>query len=306
MPGLVDFTTPFSADAGLEGSYPVSTISLGYEDIGFRDDGIEAEAFAVVVGDSFASCAGVKMEACWVEILERDTGQDFANLGVITYGPQQIKRMLAKYGLPLRPRLVLWVFFANDPGDAWRFEHFGTVGARDSKLWSSPGRSFLMRNSNTYLVSAFFWHNRRFFYQLATETQEDTPVDANLIWWKAATELSDPDIMESIQLTQNIILEAKGEAELHGAEFVVIMIPTKEQTQRVDADLQAQLDAFNEQFVTFFRQHKIAVADLTVGLRERQSNTSPLYFQHDIHLNPSGNQIVAELVREGLKGVIAQ
>jgi len=49
----------------------MTTDSLGFKDIGFRDDGINGEPFAVVVGDSFTFGLGVNATDTWVEILEK-------------------------------------------------------------------------------------------------------------------------------------------------------------------------------------------------------------------------------------------
>jgi hypothetical protein len=299
-PNLVEFPTPFNNDMGQRSSYPVSTTSFSYNGIGFRDDGIDGEPFAVVVGDSFASCAGVKMESCWVELLELETEKDFANLGVITYGPQQTQRMLTTYGLPLNPKLVIWVLFANDPDDAWRFDHFGKVEAREAKVWQNPIQNWLMKNSRTYLVLAFFWYNRHFFYNLATETARDMSVESNLVWWETVTDLTNPDTQESIRLAQQSILEAKQQAELQGAAFVLVIFPTREQIYYANPVFQAQLDAFSQTFVEFGRQHGLSVINLTPGFRNKIDQEPFIYFKYDIHLNERGNEIAAELLKEHL------
>jgi hypothetical protein len=307
-PDLVDFPLPFDDDEGKKSYYPVSTVSLGYENTGFRDDGIDGETFAVVVGDSFASCAVVRMEKCWVELLEQQSGQDFANLGVISYGPQQTQRMLTKYGLSLEPNLILWVFFANDPDDAWRFDQFGKAEAREGKFWKSPIRSWLVQNSATYEVSAFFWYNRRFLYNLAIRDGETIPLESNLVWWQTVTDPTIPTVIEGFNLTQAAILEARRQtqARLGEAEFAIVIIPTREQIYYTNTILQSQLDALNENLVNFCRQHDISVIDLTPAMREAVQDGSFIYFRHDIHLNPRGHEIVAELLERQLTEVLTR
>lgn len=307
-PDLVDFPLPFKDDEGGKSYYPVSTVSLGYENTGFRDDGIVGDTFAVVVGDSFTSCAVVSMEKCWVEILEQQSGRDFANLGVISYGPQQTQRMLIKYGLSLEPDLILWVFYANDLDDAWRFDQFGKAEAKEGKFWQSPIRSWLVQNSASYEVLAFFWYNRRFFYNLAIRDGETIPLESNLVWWQTVTDPEIPTFMEGFNLTQTAILEARRQtrARLGEAEFVIVIIPTREQIYYTDTILQAQLDALNETVINFAQQHDITVIDLTPAMREAVQDGSFIYFRHDIHLNPKGHEIVAELLERYLAEVLTR
>ena len=313
-PDLINFSSPTLDGEGRRiSSHPVSTVSLGYQGIGFRDDGIDSEAFAAAVGDSFTSCVGVEMKECWVEILEREVGQDFANLGIPGYGPQQEQRMLTKYGLPLKPKLILWVFFANDPDDAWRFDQFGKGGIREGKFWESPVRTWLVENSATYMFLTFFWHNRRFIYNLLTDKNDLTEYNnqglfprSKLIWWETVTDLTNPMTVEGINLTQKTILEAKQQTQLAGVEFVVVIIPTREQIYYVDTVLQSQLDSLNEHLVDFCQQNDISVIDLTSGMKEKAQDEPFMYFRRDLHLNSIGNEIVAELLAQELKVFLVQ
>lgn len=301
-PGLVNFQVPFDDDNG-PNTYPVSTVSLGYSEAGFRDDGLAGEAFAVVVGDSYASCASVEMAACWVERLEGASQHDFANLGVVGYSPQQEQRMLARYGLPLHPRLVLWVLFPNDLNDAWRFGQFGSGGVRNGQFWQNPVKAWLAHHSVVYNIGAFFWYNRALFYNLAQADETNGPADSNLIWWLTNTDLSVPEVADGFALTQQAILEARQEtlAQNSTAKFVVVIFPYREQVYAAPF-LQPRLDRLNEALADFCRQQKLACVDLTSSLREKASQEpEAIYYRQDIHLNRRGNEIAAELLADVLK-----
>jgi lysophospholipase L1-like esterase len=301
-PGLVNFSVPFEDDE-VPNTYPVSTVSLGYTDAGFRDDGLQTEPFAVVIGDSYAGCASVEMEACWVELLEKKAGRDLANLSVVGYSPQQEARMLSKYGLPLQPKLVLWIFFANDLNDAWRFDQLGTGATKEGKFWQNPINAWLARNSVVYNIGSFFWYNRYLFYNLAQADQATVPRDSNLVWWLTYTDLNIPEVADGFALTQQAILEARRQtlAQSSQAKFVVIVLPYREQTY-APTTLQPQLDRLNQALADFCRQHQLACLDLTPTLREKaQDEADSIYFRKDIHLNARGNELVAELLAEALK-----
>ncbi|MBI1882010.1 MAG: hypothetical protein HYR94_27860 [Chloroflexi bacterium] len=301
-PGLVEFPVPFESDEA-PNTYPVSTVSLGYANAGFRDDGLAGQPFAVVIGDSYASCASVEMEACWVELLEQETSHDFANLGVVGYAPQQEVGMLNHYGLPLHPKLVLWVFFPNDLNDAWRFDQFGNGAAREGRFWQNPVKAWLARHSAVYSLGAFFWYNRYLFYNLAQADGVTVPHDSNLVWWLTYTDLTIPEVTDGLTLTQQAILAARAQtlAEDSEARFVVVIFPYREQIY-TPAALQPQLDHLNQALAGFCRQQRLACIDLTPALREKAKlETYLLYFKKDIHLNARGNQIAAELLTQGLK-----
>ena len=300
-PNLVNHPSSIE-DEGVEHTYSVSTVSLGYQGVGFRDDGISGETFAITIGDSYTSCVGVEMDACWVEYLETATHHDFANLGVIAYSPQQEQQMLAQYGLPLKPKLVLWIFYSNDINDAWRFNQFGS-GAIEGKFWQNPVKSWLAQNSIGYRTLAFFWYNRYLFYNLATVDRETTPYDTNLIWLLTYTDLTVPEVTEGFAFTKEAILAAHKEtqARLKDTPFVVVIIPFREQVYYTEAMLPQHLDTLPNALANFCQQNNIPVIDLTPAIRARyKADPMPLYFGKDIHLNVAGNQLVGELLETEL------
>lgn len=301
-PGLVDFAVPFGGDHG-EQTYPVSTVSLGYTKAGFRDDGLEGEAFGVVVGDSYTACASVPNKACWVELLEQKTGRDMANLGVVGYGPQQEARMLAKYGLPLKPKLVLWGFFPNDVNDAWKFDQFGSEAAKEGQFWQNPIKSWLARHSALFTLGAFFWYNRYLFYNLVMVDPPPNPLTANLVWWLTNTDTTLPEVATGLSLTQQTILEARRQTltQDKATRFVVVILPYREQVY-APTSLQPQLDRLNQTLADFCQAQQLTCLDLTTLLRQKAA-TEPesLYYLNDIHLTARGNQLVAELIAEALK-----
>ena len=312
-PGLVNFSVPIIDDTGKWSSYPLSTVSLGYPGIGFKDDGLQGDPFAIVIGDSFTSCVGVKVEDCWVEVLEHQAGRDFANLGVESYGPQEEQRMLTRYGLPLKPKLVLWVFFANDPDDAWRFNMFGHGGITDGVFWQSPIQTWLAAHSSTFMLSVFFWHNRHFIYNLLTDRQTTLTNEqqqifrrSNLIWWKTITDMTSAQTIESVGLVEKALLAAHQQTTAAGAEFVVVIIPTREQVYYVNTTLQAQLDALSKSLVEFCQENNIKAIDLTPSMRVQAQTMPFMYFKQDLHLNPGGNTLVAELLNQELAKFLIQ
>jgi hypothetical protein len=195
----------------------------------------------------------------------------------------------------------LWVFFANDLNDAWRFDQFGSGAAQEGQFWRNPLWAWLARNSVVYNIGAFFWYNRSLFYNLATTNDPNVPHDSNLVWWLTYTDLNVPEVADGLALTQQAILEARQQTLAHQGgktEFVVVILPYREQVY-APANLQPQLDQLNGAMADFCRQQDLTCVDLTSALRERADHEAePIYFRKDIHLNNRGNEITAELLVE--------
>jgi hypothetical protein len=211
--------------------------------------------------------------------------------------------MLRRYGLPLRPKLVLWVFFPNDLNDAWRFDQFGNGTAQNGRFWQNPVKAWLARHSTNFNIGAFFWYNRALFYNLAKADDTPTPRDSNLVWWQTYTDLSVPEAATGLAQTQAAILEARRQtlAQNSQTKFVVVMFPYREQIY-APAKLQPPLDQLNQALANFCQRQNLDCLDLTPALREKaKAETGSTYFQKDIHLNERGNEIAAELLAQALK-----
>ncbi len=290
-PNISDMIVPFG-----DKSYTISTVSLGTDDTGFRDDGINGEPYAIVLGDSVTVCVGVNQAECWVELLEQKTGRDFANLGVSGYGPDLQFRMLQHYGFSLRPRLVVWVFFANDMIQGWRFSRFGQGAIAEGEFWKNPIRKWLAKNSAIYLTLSYFWYERNFFRYLYSQNSSIAG-DSTLAWWLAYSDLTVPEVAEGFERTKGLILEAdrQTDAEL---DFIVVIIPFREQILYTGSEFQPVFDAPGEQLLKFCRQNNIPVIDVTARVRERVGNEADEIFFEDSHLTERGNELVAEILDE--------
>jgi hypothetical protein len=211
---------------------------LGFSDVGFRDDRIseEKEFRAVVLGDSFAEGAWVNLDDGWVELLERQSGADFVNTGVGTYGTIQERIVLERYGLELKPDLVILAFFSgNDFGqDA---AYVGKVNRRvDERL-----KGFLSRYSYSYEMLKYILGrsgannphlpqvNEASGGELAYRSEELELVFH--IEHLNSMEREDPPpwIARGAELTPANILRVQEICNGNGIEFVVVICPSKEQ-----------------------------------------------------------------------------
>jgi len=320
-----------------EGEWSVRTISLGFDDrIGFRDDGIDGQPFAVALGDSFTFCYGVDDDQCWVELLEQRTGLDFANLAVPGTGPLDYTRMLRKYGVQLQPRLILYGIFTNDYWDNLLTEKWLQEGRPDRLDTEEPQadeaengslllrvRAFLSRNSVIYRLLAFTYRSIRGDEVWSAHQGEVTSFnlgsslvvyrDGRLDYifkkqdWPAPRDLSTPEMQRAAEYSYQAIAEAQAIAESIHADLVVLLFPFKEQVhwfilkQYLEPSEQADVNWPLELIARYCQANGIRCLDLTPGLVARAKAGEQLYYRYDMHLNPTGNQAVADRVYEYLE-----
>jgi hypothetical protein len=104
-----------------------------YDRNGFRNAADLQSAETLALGDSCVEATPVADAQLMTSLLTNSTGKLVANLGHNGYGPQQELAVLRRYGLPLRPKTVIWVFSeGTDIGDA---EQYDGLAQRVSNFW---------------------------------------------------------------------------------------------------------------------------------------------------------------------------
>ena len=284
------------------GSYTLTTTTIIDPDTGFRDDGVTSVPYGIVLGDSITACAGVNIENCWVELLEQKTGRDFVNMGVSGYGADLQYRMLKNYGLPLKPKVVLWVFFANDMIQGWRFKEFGQGAITDGEFWDKPIVSWLAKHSNIFLVLSYFWYERNFFQYLYS-SNPTIAGNTTLAWWLAYSDINIPEVREGLERNKYLILKSFQETtENTDSKFIVVIIPFREQVIYRDEEFRTIFDKGGDSIVSYCQEQNIPVIDLTPAIKEKY-DAEVLFFQ-DSHLNERGNKVVAEILSQKLKEIL--
>ncbi|MCX7733158.1 MAG: SGNH/GDSL hydrolase family protein [bacterium] len=137
--------------------YKIKTTDIGFGNIGFVDDGISGDVFAVAVGDSFTACIGVDYNFCWVELLEKYLGCDIVNMGVEGYSSAQKIMLVEDYALKLKPKVILLDINLTDPSDDFFFAN------KMKRPIPHPINRFYEKGiqyySASYLALRFLWDN---------------------------------------------------------------------------------------------------------------------------------------------------
>ncbi|TEU21937.1 MAG: hypothetical protein E3J21_01150 [Anaerolineales bacterium] len=293
------------------------TISLGFPDVGFRDDGLdeEKEFRVVVLGDSFTQGGAVNLDDTWVEQLEQQTKADLINLGVGGYGTVQERILLERYGMKLEPDLVILALFTgNDFGDNGTYE--GRVTKRvDERLKRFFGRYFYSYEMLKYMVGRSGGNphlpktEKLNDEELAYESTELKLVFHIPHFFSLEKGDRFEWISKGAELATENILRIQEMCDEREIEFLVLICPSKEQVywdmvktllaepERYDPDWP------NSLIERLGTESGIHVLDLTPVFRAHSGDQ--IYFTEDTHWNVEGNRLAAEatynyLVENGL------
>ncbi|MFT4570154.1 MAG: hypothetical protein ACI8TX_000805 [Hyphomicrobiaceae bacterium] len=290
----------------------VNTVALTDDDIGFRDIGVRAPVDGIVVGDSFTFCDDTTVEACWVRQLGDKTGMKFASLGVNGYSNLAAARMLKNVGLKLKPKVILATFFANDFKDNLHFHNWTESGTDDYWQWMRRKRrsdtsEFFAEKSILYRL---FDSARRYGARTIFEYKEN---DLDFVfrsdgWWR--TVLGQPGATPGYKLTEEAIQEFRLLTARDGMQFVMVLIPFKEQVywdiaRQFDPDGErletTDIDAPMNAVRTYLEKRGIAYCDLTGPMREAAAKGPQLYLRISAHWTDYGNGMAADMVADCLR-----
>ena len=282
-------------------------VDVAYDGNGFRNDRDYTRAEIVAIGDSFVEGAEMPRGETAAAQIARVLGVDVVNLGQSSYGPQQELVVLKRYGLPLRPSVVIWFFFGgNDLGDVDEYERRRSRLGELTAPQAMPDRLFT-RNAIIALA------------RLTTGTRRTVSPTARL----HAAEFTRAD-----GTTQTIYVEANegpweqrqwdaaaaalssAQAAVHqsGAELLVVYIPRKLRVYR--GFLRAEPGAYAlswkdnnlpDALGDWCRDRGIAYLDSTGPLRSAVATGESVYLPDDVHWNAAGHRVVAHAVSERVR-----
>ncbi len=298
----------------LNPAYP-NIISLGFQEAGFRDDGINSSKTpAVFVGDSFTYGWFVDQNETFVELLEQQSTLDVINLGVGSYSSLNNLFILKKYGITFTPKVIFWGLFQNDYVDS-----VGTLSWQESNLTYSGYidvirkgdttvpfyslRYFLAKNSALYNLIKFPFKKDEFIKKEKQFYDEESDLFFRVDYLEEVTNTANPDYIKGLSLTKQAILDAQAIATYHNATFVVVIIPSKEQVYHLILETkydQTNLTTAIERIIYFCQTENITCINLLPYLEEHARAGEKLYFTDDGHFNELGHFYTAEIILDYL------
>lgn len=300
---------------GREFVFTIDTNALTFGEIGFRDDGIDGEPYAVAVGDSFVLGWGVALEETWGELLEERLGRDVASMGSIG-GTAKTTAILTEFGLLLNPSLVLYGFYPNDIEDnAWLYETIQANAEEDPSAYLAEQlleeyplyrlRSFLSRNLYTYRLAGYLYYASQ--GEVCRYNQNGLNYTFDIDGWRQRLDFSDPNIAHGMDMALEDIRTARQATEDAGAAFVVLILPSKEHIylEAVTEECRHQLtedllDAPIDRIEMLCEEENMHCFNLIDAMLAEGADERQIYFSMDGHWNAEGNQMAADLIYDYL------
>jgi hypothetical protein len=269
---------------------------------GFRNPSDRARAALVVIGDSFVVNPVIAEPDLFTTVLGRRLGVSVANIAHSGWGPYHELDALRRVGLPLQPRVALWVFYeGNDLADTLTYSG-GEVGWRDRLFLSS---AYLRLAALAERV--LYGETRRNYSWPAgappfgsCRLRCGAPPCERTYFGNLTGALS---LFEevAVQRVERLLAEAGAAARARGTTFALVFAPVKLRVYRevcdFDEDNAARRSISNdlpERMQQWARARGIGFVDLTPSLRAAAARGEQVYFPDDTHWNARGNLVVGE------------
>lgn len=289
--------------------------------VGFRVSSTDWEPTwpvdAVVVGDSFSFCY-VEYADCWIDLLGSQYGYSMVNLGLVATGSISHQNVLNTFGLPHNPQVVIWQWYGNDFNDDYGFTTLYGENAAERKGSDSIPPGWLRRNSAVASLVHAISQSRQGSQQFTRFIDPHvTNIGSDNIWFgrpyiQEAFSLQEPKNQQGFELTQQAILETQARLKNEGIEFVILIIPTKEEVYETwTADVMGAylLDEISEgrnEMHLFCESNALTCLDATQALTDQANAGNLVYHAQDTHLNELGNKILTNFVSDHLDSTLSK
>ncbi len=307
--------------------FQVDTVQILDSRMGFRTDPVQqGDAIDIgVVGDSFSFCF-TEYADCWVTRLQAATGKRIMNLAQGSTGSMSHWRFIETFGQAFRPPLVIWQWFGNDFNEDYQLAltrsettSLGETVVPDYHADDAPVLRWLRSNSVAWVVletalvgeDAYISDFERYHFTPAAEVAyAGLPLAVGQRYEQIAMNTADPRVAYGIPTTREALLNAQTTVEAWGGQFAVILIPTREEVYAA-----VTAPALGDETLAIYRGARSTMldlcadldltcydllADLQAAAPAAAADGYLLYYPDDMHLNPTGNAVVAGLVERWL------
>lgn len=304
-------------------SFNINTIELWEGGgIGFRNRPVDYFVDAVVVGDSFTFCF-TERDDCWVTHLEQNTGMGMVNLGQPATGTRSHYLILDGYGKPYNPPLVIWQFFGNDFNDDYGLllyqdeieqldgDVLADAEANQQSIDTTGIAGWLRSNSVAFAVIEVALtgnrggidpsdHQFNERYEVLLENGER--LGFGQPYEPVALDMERPANQAGRDASRDSFQQAVDLTESWDGQMVVLIIPTREEVYEVvTADLLGEdLDKIKSARLAMLElceELDLLCYDALNDLQMAAQQGESLYYYDDMHFNPNGNRILADLVQ---------
>lgn len=274
-----------------------------YDHNGFRNDVDLTNADMIFLGDSMVEGMTVPTAQLTTSLLAHLQGKVVANLGQSAYGPQQELIVLRRYGLPLRPSTVIWMFSEttdlddvvnydrtmNDPPDAWH--------------------AFLARSFTKIAYLKLFHGSKRLGVKRAAMFHASSDKTVTLYFPYSSRPLTKVNL-GAIDETARILTDAHKACVDQGCHLIFVFVPDKFRVVHEFCQYPQESECRNwtvndmpERIERAIRSiaGDIGYLDLTPSLVDATARGVLPYYSDDEHWSPEGHKIAAEAINAYLR-----
>jgi hypothetical protein len=304
--------------------FHITTVQILNSRMGFRTRPVEEGEHidVAVVGDSFSFCF-TEFEDCWVTKFEEQTGLRTMDLAQGSTGSVSHWRFVDTFGRAFQPPLVIWQFFVNDFNEDYQLavqrgeiDPFYVGPQVPEYEDNSPGIiRWLRQHSAAFVVmetafvgeDAYISDFERFHFTPAYDVQYNGhDLKFGQMYEQIATNLNDPRISSGVPMTRDALEQAQETVDSWGGDMVVFLVPTREEVYRyltaplMGEDAVDKLGDPRRVMLDLCDDLNLTCLDLLPLLQDYALEGDDLYYAEDMHLNPRGNQVVADIIQNWL------
>lgn len=324
--------------------------TTGHDALGFRNQEVPERVDVVAIGDSITYGVSAARDDSWPHQIGILLHEPVYNMALGGFGPLEYLYLATHEARKLRPRLLLVGFyFGNDLIDAYRsvrqnpywymWREAGSADAGEpafQRAWEAEPkkrfaalRNWLSRHSVFYSVFRVTLLQRLASWEKDRMASQVTP-DRQMIWTDpseysvrtiftpqlrlSALDPRLPSVQEGLRITKRAFTSLKSDADAHGTQFLVVLIPTKERAycrylkdsgEPMPNTLVSMCDAEEQvknDLVRFLATRKIAYVDVTGALEEQiHKHVQVFPTDSDAHPQATGYRVIARTVYDAVR-----
>ena len=232
-----------------------------------------------------------------------------ANLGNSGYGPQQELAVLKRFGLPLRPEVVVWAFFeGNDLSNMEEYLERPREWPAQHAVW----QDFWFRSLSRNLLALYFRSQnecvpnariQEYRAEFSDENNSSSPV-----FFAPSEVVSYPE--ETVREVQSYLREAYELCRDRHIRFMVVFVPEKYRVYHDLSNVRLSTDELRSWTVhdlpRLLRRlladlsPDIEYIDLTPALKAESRKGIATYLPDDTHWTADGHRVAAEAIHRAL------
>lgn len=322
-----------------------NTSAGGLDSWGFRNRSVPDKADIVAIGDSHTYGNTATMNDSWPYALGRLMSRNVYNMGLGGYGPNQYFELLKSKALALKPRIIVCGLYMGDDFenaflmtyglDHWAFLRELPAEKVNFDIWEEPPavsrqkkvRMWLSQHSVVYqvvvhgpllgrLLGEAKIKNARGSDSATSLTIPERHISEAFLPKAILLRLdqNNPSIREGMRITFKLFEEMNAISRKSGAQFVVVVIPTKEMvfSEYFDQDSAVPLRDVVQQLLAserlarertfkFFNDSGIPYVDTLPALKQSREHELYARTASDMHPGENGYRVIADAVFAALK-----